>query len=153
MECVQYCLHEAAGSSTKLFPNSLHARDCDANGRRSDRTTTSAAGMRLADFCALPAATTAKLTEAHVAALRIYSTAAFKVLNFPLRDRVKHPCPVTVWYLSDAVSRLRAVDAADAAKVTSKLDLWRGMKDVRVTDDFAARGGTEVRSVAVQSNA
>ena len=32
---MRYCLHEAAGSSELLFPNSPHGRDRDANGVRA----------------------------------------------------------------------------------------------------------------------
>ena len=98
---MRYCVREAVGSSTKCFPHSPHARDCDANGVRADRRRSASAsgggeeeGMRLADFCELPEARTARLEEAHCAALRIYTTAAFKVLNGPLRHpwrRQPHP--------------------------------------------------------------
>ena len=40
-------------------------------------------GELLADFLAMPSARTAQLEDAHVAALRIYTTAAFKVLRWP----------------------------------------------------------------------
>ena len=33
----RYVLHARAGSSSKLFSNSAHARDCDEDGVRSDR--------------------------------------------------------------------------------------------------------------------
>ena len=37
LECFNYVMYEAAGSSPKLFANSPHARDCDENGVRPDR--------------------------------------------------------------------------------------------------------------------
>ena len=36
-ECLHYVLHERAGDSRRLFPNSPHPRDCDAAGVRQDR--------------------------------------------------------------------------------------------------------------------
>ena len=55
-ECMRYCLHEAAGSSDLLFPNSPHGRDRDEDGLRADRRTPLGDGMRLADFAMLPQA-------------------------------------------------------------------------------------------------
>ena len=88
----------------------------------------------------------AKLEPAHVAALRIYTMAAFKIVNGPLRhpwgDR-SHPFPVTVSFLADAIKKLRAV-AANSANAQLKLDLWRGMTDLAVSDEFMSKGGTEL---------
>lgn len=98
-ECCNYCLHEAAGSSDQVYPNSPYGRDRDASGIRSDRLLPSGEGMRLKDFCALPEALTAQLVLEHVATLRIYTTAAFKVFNGPLREpwgERQHPFPVTI---------------------------------------------------------
>ena len=58
-ECLAYALHERAGSSPKLFPNSPHRRD---HTRR---------GETLADFCAHRKAKAAGLSTAHVLALRL----------------------------------------------------------------------------------
>ena len=85
-ECLEYVLHAEAGSSDVLFSNSPYPRDCDAGGLRRDRTTASGKGMRLSDFVAHEHCVAAHLTEAHVLALRLYSTAAFKAINAPLRD-------------------------------------------------------------------
>ena len=80
-----YCLHEAAGSSDLLFPNSPFPRDCDENGVRADRKTASGEGMRLEDFHATTEARTAKLELARVAVLRHYTTWGFVLINAPLR--------------------------------------------------------------------
>ena len=98
------------------------------------------ASIDLADFVAHPSARLANLTEAHVVALRLYTTQAlssslfvalsahsqlssslqpqaFKSINNPLRDRERfergepHPLPVTVALLRDALGKLRAVEA------------------------------------------
>ena len=48
------------------------------------------------------------LSKAHVAALRLFTTAAYKTINNPLRDAgrtAEHPLPVTVYLLSEAIKR------------------------------------------------
>ena len=82
----------------------------------------------------------------HVAAIRIYSTAAFKVLNGPLREvgrTAPHPLPVTVSFLAEAIGKLRAV-GAKTPQANRQLDMWRGMKDLDTSDEFDRRGGTEL---------
>lgn len=145
-ECMRYVLHERAGSSDKLFPSSPFPRD---HGRSGDTLT---------DFCAHPDAQTARLEPAHVAAIRAYTTAAYTVLNAPLRDQAStepHPFPVTIAFLREAINKLRAVGAqedtaedaartdADGKRVT-KLDLWRGLRDTQTTESFMQHGGTEL---------
>ena len=77
MECLTYALDGAAGSSKKIFPNSRFPMDCDKDGLRSDRRAESAnatepnPGMRLADFVAAHNAREARLSQAHVLALRL----------------------------------------------------------------------------------
>ena len=70
-ECMRYVLHEEAGSSALVFPNSPFARDCDATGLLGSRKTAEGRGMRLADFHSADEAKMAGLSEAQVAALRI----------------------------------------------------------------------------------
>ena len=145
-ECMRYVLHERAGSSDKLFPSSPFPRD---HGRSGDTLT---------DFCAHPDAQTARLEPAHVAAIRAYTTAAYTVLNAPLRDQAStepHPFPVTIAFLREAINKLRAVGAQedtaeDAARTdaegkrVTKLDLWRGLRDTQTTESFMQHGGTEL---------
>lgn len=88
--------------------------------------------------------------------MRVYTTWAFRGLNNPLRDtnrgRRPHPFPVTIAFLRDAISKLRAVGAEeDAARPTgeegkseTRLDLWRGMRGLKETKDFMLQGGTEL---------
>lgn len=68
-ESLDYVLRQTAGVSRKSFPNGI--RDCDASGR----VLPERAGKRFADFVAHPSAIEAKLTEAQVLALRLYTTA------------------------------------------------------------------------------
>ena len=79
-ECMRYVLEMAAGSSDKIFSNASHPRDHDEHGVRADRLRDAASGegMRLQDFVDTPAAQTAKLDLPHVAAIRIYTTAALQ---------------------------------------------------------------------------
>lgn len=50
VECLDYVLYQAAGSSPKVFANAPFPRDCDEGGVRTDRRTPTGEGMRLADF-------------------------------------------------------------------------------------------------------
>ena len=150
-ECMHYVLYERAGSSLLTFQNGL-VRDADRHGET------------LADFVAHPDARTAKLSEAHVAALRIYTTAAYRVLNEPLRDLERtepHPFPVTIAFLREAIGKLRAVgaqeDTAEAAdgwttRRETRLDLWRGLRDTEVTEAFSQNGGTELAPMSTTTS-
>ena len=69
---LRYVLDMEAGCSDREFVNGVRDK-----GRNRER---------LADFAQMPQALTAELTEAHVAALRLYTTAAFASINKPLRD-------------------------------------------------------------------
>ena len=66
----------------------------------------------------------ATLEKAHVLALRLYTTAAFEVINVPLRDLGKredapaHRLPVTVAILKEAIDMLRAVNAPAATRAS-----------------------------------
>jgi len=156
VECLEYVLNQRAGSSDKLFDNSPHARDRDAHGVRHDRIDKDGQGMVLADFVAHPNAQTAKLTKAHVVALRLYSTAAYRSLNGPLRDRQRtcaHPFAATIFFLADGIKKLRTVEAekepnaengrrrSDAKENTQ--ELWRGMRNLQTAKEFLEQGGTE----------
>ena len=161
-ECLHYVLHEAAGSSNKVFPNSAFPRDCDANGIRADRLTSGGEPMRFADFVAHPNSVTSKLSEAHVLALRLYTTACYKSINEPLRDTARrgaHPLAATVFILNTAIKQLRSLNtdietrsrlqsvatiSSDYESGQHAMDLWRGMSNVKVTDSFMAEGGSEV---------
>ena len=105
-ECMEYVLDAEAGSSSRLFANAPHARDCGADGQLlPERKTADGAGKRLADFVSDNESQQAALSELHVAALRIYTTAAFECINQPLRDSgrrergERHPLPFTTCLL------------------------------------------------------
>jgi len=134
-------LHQRAGSSSLLFPNSPYPRDCDAGGTRTDRKAADGLGCVLADFVYSKEARQAELTTAHVLALRLYSTAAFKALNAPLRNFERteaHPLAATVCVLAEGIKKLRALDTENRP-----VDLWRGMRNLSASDTFEESGGTE----------
>ena len=79
-ECLAYVLYAEAGSSDRTYQGGLK-RDCDERGRvMACRTVTDGngkmRGMRLEDFVSHASARHANLTEAHVVALRLYTTQA-----------------------------------------------------------------------------
>ena len=171
-ECLNYVLRERAGSSSKIFPNSPYPRDCDLTGLRADRLNEAREPMALADFVQHPHSTKAGLSAAHVLSLRLYTTAAFRSLNDPMRsmdpDGAPHPFPVTMKFITDAIKQLRAVGAKlGPAPLEFAFDdgepcspsspraaglqaaggpsyLWRGLRDVTVDSGILTEGGTEL---------
>ena len=117
-------------------------------------------GKRLADFVNHPIATKYQLREEHIAALRIYTTSAFRFINAPLRnnnvgntkEKKAHPFPVTVSLIDEAIKRLRASTAntfepkSNSLEVEDNTYLWRGIKNTRITEEFlnGRTGGTEL---------
>ena len=131
-ECLEYVLHQRAGSSRTIFDNCEYPRDHDEHGVRADRKTASGEGMLLKDFLQHDSAKEANLTIAHVAALRVYTTQAFAVLNEGMRDRARrkrnepYAFPVTMYLITDAIKKLRVAngdDDNDNAEGSSQLDL------------------------------
>ena len=160
--CMSYVLDGEAGSCDVVFPNGNLKLDCDEEGRLLEERQViargeSRRGMRLVDFASHDTAQIAKLTLAEVAALRLYTTAAFKGINDPLRDferlkrKEQHPFALTVVLISKAVLKLRAVGAlgADAYK---KVCLYRGMRNVDLPNQFLQEGGTEVSPMSTTAN-
>jgi len=183
-ECLHYILDEAAGTSPTLYSNSAHPRDCDARGVRDDRQVMGEDGnlrpMVFEDFCNHPSAKTAKLGAAAVLAIRLYSTAAFKSLNNPLRDADRteaHPFYATIFFLTDGIRKLRAVEASKvkdkgdgkprdqgvrfegsskggaSGKARHVVDLWRGMKNLTMASSFEEEGGCEMALLSTTDNA
>lgn len=156
-ECMEYVLDAAAGSSERIFPNSPYPRDCDEHDVLSMRKTTSGAPMHLADFMECAEVKVAGLSLPHVAALRIYSTAAFVSINNPLRDLHRkergeaHPLPLTVKLIAEAVLKLRAVDAETSA-ANDAFELYRGLKNVEAQAEFMKKGGTELAPMSTTSS-
>jgi hypothetical protein len=141
-ECLAYVRFERAGSSGLTFPNGMRDR-----GRR---------GETLADFVDHESSQRARLSEAHVAALRVYTTAAYKSLNTPLRRTAPsepYRFPVTLAFLADGIKRLRAVEADRGGDgCDDRIDLFRGIRDRFATVDFLRYGGTEIAPMSTTSD-
>merc|ERR1711871_1110067 len=158
-ECLNYVLYEEAGSNAKTFQDGLK-RDCDANGdvlqnRLIVADGVTQRGMRLEDFVAL--GKERGIDEDHVLALRLYTTMAYKSINTQIRDedRLKRkeafPFPVTVKYIEDALAQLRHGEQGKADK-NEAMDLWRGMRDIEIPEEFLRDGGAELAPMSTTSN-
>merc|ERR1711871_406903 len=99
-------------------------------------------GKTLDDFLRDPRAS--MLKRAHVLALRLYSSNSYPRVNDPLRQGVQpHPFPATTFYVYDACKKMRSRNA-DYAEATSPRVFWRGLRDVRVSDEVMQSGGAEL---------
>ena len=59
---------------------------------------------------------------------------------------------MTISLLTASIGKLRAVEAKDTARANAKLDLWRGMRDLSVPDEFMANGGTELAPMSTSTD-
>jgi len=126
---MHYVLHDS--SSEQQFFNGMRNR-----GR---------VGQKLCDLMQAKEAKEAKLTEAELAGLRYYTSHVFDTINEPLRDSERtgpHKLPAISTCIYSAIKKLRAVDA-DAACATEEEILWRGFRDMQITEAFSTEGGTE----------
>ena len=142
-ELLRYVLHEKA-STKRRDPDDM-IRDEGHND------------MTLNDFVQHASAVEAKLTRAHVLALRLYTTAAYRFINDPLRKResgTPHPLPATVTLISDGIKKLRVVTAknSDLRIDGAELTFYRGIKNVRMSYSFATNGGTERAPMSTTSD-
>lgn len=146
---LEYILYEACSEIYVEGPNAI--RD------------TGRGHMTLSGFMDHANVHDAELTKAHVVALRFYTTPAYKYLNSPLRstsdfyDKDKpHPLPKTVAYISEGIKKLRASYAirVEQGQATSKLVLWRGLKNMALPDDFLKnqKGGTELAPMSTTTD-
>jgi hypothetical protein len=101
--------------------------------------------MTLKDFKENPKAIKARLTEAELVALRLYTTIAFLYMNGPLRNDERYkrgepcPLPVTTTFALRGIKKLRALHEG-----CGQMTLWRGMRDLDVDTAFMQKGGTEL---------
>ena len=123
-ECLDYILHAEAGSSERTYQGGLK-RDCNDRGRvLACRTVTNSSGavrgMRLADFVAHPSARLANLTEAHVVALRLYTTQALSSSLFvaPFRPTPSSHPPSNLRPSRASTTRCATGSASSAASRT-----------------------------------
>ena len=113
-------------------------------------------GMTLEDFLSLPECQEAKLKEVEVAALRFYSSKSFSHITAPIRDLTRRdrgemvPLPATTIHVVNGLRKLRRVGAKNSDAVIEKI-FFRGMKNLKMTDDFARVGGTELAPMSTTS--
>jgi len=115
-------------------------------------------GMRLEDFWAKPQARASRLSLDECAALRLYTSAAFRLINGPLRSRssVKllerqcHPLALTTALISSAIKKLRAYNM-QGHKFQCRY-LWRGMKNRDVKQAFRLKGGAEMACMSTSAS-
>jgi len=108
-------------------------------------------GYTLASFAQDAHAVAAKLTIDECAALRIYTSSVFRLINGPLRkpssskllSRQHHPLALTTVLISSAIKKLRANNMS-GHKFQSRY-LWRGVRNREVSNDFLLKGGSEPR--------
>ncbi len=69
----------------------------------------------------------------------------------PLQMEKPHNFPVTIAYIDDGIRKLRAVDAAklsskneSTGKLQDPVVLWRGMRNIKVSEEFVTYGGVEM---------
>jgi hypothetical protein len=133
LELLNYIRFEK--SSEKEYPNGTRDK-----GRR---------GVNLIYFLTHKKAQEARLTEAEVVALRLYSTAAYSFMNTPLRDDTRHnlctPCPLaaTTHFATSGIKKMRALHISKTNSGLGPTALWRGMRNTEVAANFMLEGGTE----------
>ena len=60
-----------------------------------------------------------------------------------MEEGIEHPLPVLVTMLAKAIKKLRQIGSNDVTSVSTKV-LWRGMQNLKPSDGFKTRGGTEL---------
>lgn len=109
-------------------------------------------GMTLEDFGKHEMARTADLTLAEVAALRLYTTSSFHLVNKPLRRQIKPvPLPTTTRLIYSALKKMRAIHMSSKSAFR-RIYLWRGLKNIVVDEAFLRLGGTEMACMSTSPN-
>ena len=140
------------------------------------------AGETLEMFATMDEAEECKLTMAEVAALRLYTTSTFRLINNPLRQSVRrtahelrkerHPLAITCYHITCGLKKLRALNFHDLTTSSVKKDstlcsdsepdkvkhhekssyLWRGLKDLTISSHFMAYGGSEIACMSTSES-
>jgi hypothetical protein len=107
-------------------------------------------GKTLASFMEDRNVEIAGLAEAHVLALRLYTSNSYGRINGPLRDGCSaespHPFPATTFFISDGLKKFRAVASELCEPGAQDADMvsWRGMAAMRVPPEVMRDSGTEL---------
>jgi hypothetical protein len=144
LEIVDYVINQK--TSEKKYANGIRDK-----GRSSVRPTYFLTHYNARD---------AKLTEGEVYSLRIYTMSAYKTINNPLRDDLRYdrhkpvPMPVVSYLADSAIRKLRAVRtrAGSSSDSEKNVVLWRGMRNVQVSEAFIRDGGTELAFMSTSTD-
>merc|ERR1712060_375508 len=100
----------------------------------------------------------ARLKEWHVASLRIYTSFLFAYLNNPFRDPANrdgfqetHPLPATMLFIDEALRMMRSVYSTES-NPNAPMELFRGMKDMELPEQFLKDGGTELAPMSTSTD-
>jgi hypothetical protein len=149
--CQKYCLdYSSIFADLHYIMHEAAVEEKFWNGIRDQGRT----GRRLAHFMALPQAVEARLTEAELVALRFYTSHSFNSLVAPLRDRSylsSHPLPGMVINIQRGLKKLRALGSDDASSKQTVV-FWRGMRDRKLSHEFAVHGGTDVSPMSTTTD-
>ena len=110
-ECLNYILYQKAGSSDKMFPNGIRDK-----GRR---------GEQLIHFLNSDRSQVCFLQMQHVLALRLYTSAAFKSLNQPLRERAAADAKAAAKVAAAAAAKVQSDEKPQKMKSRGGLEITR----------------------------
>jgi len=116
----EYVVLRAAELDTDLPSTNVHKGKLSLTGEVVVRDK-GHDGMTLADFCALPEAKEAKLSEAEVAGLRLYTGPLFSPLNWALRNRLLDEWATTIACIYSGVLKL--------SFISKPARVYRGVKE------------------------
>jgi serine/threonine protein kinase len=149
--CQDYCLdYSSISANLHYIVHEAAVEKQEWNGVR-DRGR---AGHRIDDFMKKPQAQGARLTVEELVALRFYTSHSFECINRAMRDMHRsrpHPLPGIVTNIQRGLKKLRALGSNDAASKQTVV-LWRGMSDMKLSDDFSSEGGTELAPMSTTTD-
>jgi hypothetical protein len=121
-------------------------QDTTGNDGGKQKRDSGRKGERLKQFHQKEQAKQSKLLLDEVAALRLYTSTSFSLVNDPLRGQKgkkdKHPLAATVVSISEGLQKLRTLNFG--RKKDQTMYLWRGLKDRYISDEFMIEGGSEL---------
>jgi len=113
--------------------------------------------LRLTDFRDMAEARESQLDLMEVAALRLYTTNVYQLINWPLRNLnggIRHPLALASYCITNALKKLRVLNFQHARHGASYQSayLWRGLKDKSITENFRVNGGCEIACMSTSSD-
>ena len=115
-ECVRYIMYQKAGTSDREF-DGPDGKPRIRDHERKQRSRYLPANPLLHDFVKHPDAQRAGLNEAHVVAVRLYTTEAYKGLIKPLRDAV-NARPVGSLLMHRKLRSLNALASSKSSRIS-----------------------------------